>query len=135
MKGRAKELARLDADPRTGYNWDLSPDGRRLALVQRDSEGRIIILSLAGGAAQQVSVNGWRDFDNVAWAAGSKSFFVSTRVQGGSALLSVDLKGDARVLWTNTGGLGTLPVPSPDSRHLALYGWLVNKNMWMMENF
>jgi eukaryotic-like serine/threonine-protein kinase len=136
LKGIGKELAKINTDPNFGYNWDLSPNGSRLAVVQRDSEGRIIVVPLAKQAAQQeITVKNWRDFDNIAWAASGKSFFISTRVQGGSALVNVDLKGNSRLLWTSTGGLGTLPVPSPDGRHLALYGWVVNKNMWMMENF
>ena len=135
LKGSGSNLASFATDPNFGYMWDISPDGTRLAVVQRDSEGRITILSLARQTTQQITVNSWRDFDNVAWAANGESLFVSTRAQRGSVLLNVDLKGNARVLWTNTGGLGTLPVPSPDGRHLALYGWAVNKNMWMMENF
>jgi eukaryotic-like serine/threonine-protein kinase len=135
LQGRGSDLATLATDPNFGYTWDISPDGTRLAVVQRDSEGRITILSLVGQATQQITVNSWRDFDNVAWAANGKSLFVSTRAQRGSVLLNVDLKGNARVLWTNTGGLGTLPVPSPDGRHVALFGWVVNTNMWMMENF
>jgi serine/threonine protein kinase/dipeptidyl aminopeptidase/acylaminoacyl peptidase len=136
LKGRGKELPGIDTEANGRYAWDISPDGSRLAGVQRDSDGRITIVSLAGQALpQEITVKHWKDFDNVAWAANAKSFFVSTRVPRGSALLNVDLKGKARLLWINPGGPGTLPVPSPDGRHLALYGWVVNANTWMMDNF
>jgi hypothetical protein len=49
--------------------------------------------------------------------------------------LSVDLQGNARVLWDQAGGVGTYGLPSPDGHHLAMLGWTVNSNMWMLENF
>jgi hypothetical protein len=50
--------------------------------------------------------------------------------------LNVDLQGNARALWENTGGSAeTLVYSSPDGRHLAFSGWTTNGNMWMLENF
>ena len=61
----------------------------------------------------------------------------------GSALLRVDMQGNARVLWQRKGSMGMEPwfalspwaVPSPDGRHLAIYDSKLSANMWMMENF
>jgi len=47
----------------------------------------------------------------------------------------MDLQGNARFLWEQRGGFGTYGVPSPDGRHLAMRGWYVEANLWMMENF
>jgi hypothetical protein len=38
-------------------------------------------------------------------------------------------------LWEQEGGLGISALPSPDGRHLAIRGWSVNSNIWMIENF
>jgi hypothetical protein len=78
--------------------------------------------------------------------------FAASLTQGGSALLRVDLQGNAHVLleqqgstapWGNgpsvPGWYGApsapMAVPSPDGRHLAIYDWKMSANMWMMENF
>ena len=59
----------------------------------------------------------------------------------GSALLHVDLQGNACVLWERKEGVepwfafAPWTVPSPDGRHLAIYDWSLGASVWMMENF
>jgi hypothetical protein len=54
----------------------------------------------------------------------------------GKVVLHVDLQGNAHSLWENVGAFGeTLPSPSPDGHHVALSGWTMDSNMWVMENF
>jgi hypothetical protein len=53
----------------------------------------------------------------------------------GSVLMYVDLQGKSLVLWKEPGGLQTWGVPSPDGRYLAIEGFTLNSNIWMMENF
>jgi hypothetical protein len=52
-------------------------------------------------------------------------------------LLHVDPEGHAEVLWQQRipGHWGTVGVPSPDGRHLALLGYTIDGNVWMLENF
>ena len=56
-----------------------------------------------------------------------------------STLLYVDLQGRAHVLWDQAGeqegNLDVYALPSPDGVDLALFGWTLNSNMWMLENF
>jgi Tol biopolymer transport system component len=134
VKGRGKELARFDVDPAFDYNHVLSPDGTRIAIVRR-SDNRIHILFLNGQAPRVITVKGWDTLENVDWTSDGRGLFVSTSTQRGHALLRVDLKGNARVLWEQQQGLETYAVPSPDSRHLAIMGWSVNSNIWTLENF
>jgi hypothetical protein len=75
--------------------------------------------------------------------------FVSTSIPQGAALLQVDLNGNANVIWEQRGSIAPLTdffeslggrsvpwgVPSPDGRHLAIYGWSLSANIWMIENF
>ena len=151
MKGQGHELTRLDTDPAAfGYVWDLSPDGTQIADL-RYSEGRIHILQLDGQPSQEVVAKGWNSFLSLNWAADAKGFFVSSLTPGGSALLHVDLKGKAHVLWQEKGS--TAPwngpssagwiagpsapwaVPSPDGRYLAIQATVTNATVWLLEGF
>jgi Tol biopolymer transport system component len=134
VNGRGRELAELKTDETSNYQWDLSPDGARLAIL-KDREGQIQILSLNGRTAQEITVKEWNSLTSVVWATDGRGLFVSSRKKQGPVLLSVDLQGNARVLWEHAGSVGTYGVPSPDGRHLAMQRWIVDGNMWMMENF
>ena len=88
--------------PGSDYKWALSPDGTRIAVVNR-SEGRIHILPLDGKPAWDLTVKGWNSLDHLAWAANGSGFFVSSLVQHGSVLLHVDLRGNSQVLSNQPG--------------------------------
>jgi eukaryotic-like serine/threonine-protein kinase len=134
LKGRGRELTRFDTDAQGNYEWALSPDGSRIAILN-NQEGRIHILFLEGDAQREFKIKGLDGLDTLTWAAGGKSLFISSRTQYDSVLLHVDLQGNAQVLWRKEGGLATFGIPSPDGRHLAMLGWTLNSNIWMMENF
>jgi eukaryotic-like serine/threonine-protein kinase len=134
LKGQGRELARFDIDPTAEYDWSLSPDGDRIA-IRKNMEPRLHMLSLSARSAQEITITGWSNLVNMDWAPDGKGLFTSGRLQGSSVLLFVDLKGNARPLWEQRGSLGTWGVSSPDGRHLALSGWTVNSNLWMMQNF
>ena len=80
-------------------------------------------------------MKGWNSFQSVNWAADGKALFVTSPTQSGSALLCLDLRGDAHLLWEQKGVLQAAGLPSPDGRHLAIYAFSVNSNFWMIENF
>ena len=134
VEGRGRELAKFNTDAAVDYWWDLSPDGTRIAMV-KNREGQVHILSLNGRAPQDITVKEWNTLTTVAWAADGRSLFVSSFKDGGPVILSVDLQGNARLLWEHLGGIDTYAVPSPDGRHLAMRAWNVEGNLWMMENF
>ena len=134
VKGRGRELTKFNTDAAVDYWWDLSPDGTRIAIV-KNRERQVHILSLNGRAPQDITVKEWDTLTTVAWAADGRSLFVSSFKDGGPVILSVDLQGNARLLWEHLGGIDTYAVPSPDGRHLAMRAWNVEGNLWMMENF
>ena len=150
VKGRGRELIRIDIDNTADldYLWDLSPDGRRIAVLKY-SAGNIRVFPLNGAPQKDIRVKGWKSLESVHWAADGKGFFVSGIADGGSALLHSDLQGNAHVLWKQKGSIApwNVPlahrwgpsapwaIPSPDGRHLAIYDWNLNGNMWMLENF
>ncbi|HEY4046355.1 MAG TPA: hypothetical protein VGM27_05745 [Acidobacteriaceae bacterium] len=59
--GRSRELIRADIDPQSylDYEWDLSPDGSRIAVLKAP-ENLIKILSVRGGPAQGIGAKQWR---------------------------------------------------------------------------
>jgi serine/threonine protein kinase/DNA-binding winged helix-turn-helix (wHTH) protein len=138
MTGRGPELLRYNIDPISAYKWDLSPDGKRIAIFRR-SEDRIHIVYLNGRAPEEMKVKGWKVLQAVYWAPDGRSLFVSSVKKSNSVLLYVSANGEARELWDlpgeQDGGTDAYAVPSPDGRHLAIRGWSINSNMWMLEKF
>ena len=149
-KGRGGELTRFDTDPGGGgvdYVWDLSPDGTGIAIL-KFSNGPIYILPLDGRDPQEIAVKGWSSLISLNWAPDGKSIYTFSQTKQGSVLLRVDPKGSASVLLEQSGSIAPwnrqfsgvrhsapFAVPSPDGRHLAIYSWSFNANMWMLENF
>jgi len=134
VKGRGRELAKSDTDATTDYHWDLSPDGTRIALLKHRA-GRVQILSLIGQAPQEITAKEWNTLSSVVWTADGKGLFVSSYTQRGADMLHMDLQGNAQLLWEDPGGIEVYGVSSPDGRYLAMRGWNVESNVWMMENF
>jgi len=134
VKGRGRELARFDTEARKEYHWDISPDGTRIALLKH-REGRVQILSLNGKAPRQIISKQWNTLSSVVWTADGKGLFASSYTVQGADMLHIDFRGNTRLLWEHPGGIDVYGVPSPDGKHLAMRGWNVEGNMWMMENF
>jgi eukaryotic-like serine/threonine-protein kinase len=134
VNGRGRELARSNTDAATDYHWDLSPDGTHLALLKH-RDARVHILSLNGGAPQEIAAKGWSTLSSVNWTADGTGLFLSSYSARGADMLHMDLQGNTRLLWEHPGGVDIYGVPSPDGRQLAMRGWNVESNLWMMENF
>ncbi len=133
-KGRGSRLTESNTDLTADYSWDLSPDGTRIAMV-KNGDGQIRILSVNGDHPKDITAKGWNVLTSVNWSAEGRRLFVSSYNLRGPVLLSVDLEGNARVLWEHPGGIDTYGIPSPDGRHLAIRGWYLDSNIWMLENF
>ena len=134
VQGRGSKLAEFAMEPTAGYEWKLSPDGTRIAIVGPD-KARIHILWLNGQGPQEIAVKGWKSLSGLYWAADGKGFFVSSIKEQEPVIVHVDMQGNARLLWEVQGGTSTYAVPSPDGRHLAMQKKTVEGNLWMMENF
>ena len=155
-QGRGAELLRFTIGPDEIYSWDLSPDGKHIA-VAKQGGNRFDILSVDGSVTRMTILKGWKvgvdrpgagrdpmrgaDFD---WAANGKGFYVASGLFRNPVLLFVDLQGNARVVHEYNSGeapggrggfSGLWGIPSPDGRHLAILNWYRNRNAWMMENF
>jgi serine/threonine protein kinase/Tol biopolymer transport system component len=136
IKGRGAELFRFalgSNDDRWSLN--LAPDGTRfVALPSR--AGPISICSLRGKVLWQVRLRQWDHLQTAIWAADGKSLFLTADNRAGTAILHMDLQGNAHILWENPGTSWETTVhPSPDGRHLGFNRWVTTANMWMLENF
>jgi len=134
--GKGKELLRIPTEPGAEYRWGLSPDGSQVAILKTDLKtGRIRFIPLGGGQARTVTVKGYVYLLSYDWAPDSKSVFVGTSGPAGATLLRIDLKGNAQPIWHQPESGETYGVPSPDGRHLAVYGEAWDANVWMIDNF
>jgi DNA-binding winged helix-turn-helix (wHTH) protein/Tol biopolymer transport system component len=138
IRGKGAELRRAAFEGFNYFFWDLSPDGSQVVIVgNQPNGGRFQIVPLGRGPARNIHVRNWNDLFNVVWSADGKSFLAFTWRGPLTSLLSVDFKGNARLLWEPEGPLmqPQEPVPSPDGRFLAFAGWTTSTNAWMIENF
>ena len=128
LRGRLRESCRMNAT-----HVALSPDGTRVALF--DGQSSIRILSLSDERVREFSLKGWTDAEDVTWAVDGQGLYISSLTKAGAVLLYSDLNGRTKLLWEHRGGLAVRGIPSPDGRHLAIEGWNLGSNVWMMENF
>jgi eukaryotic-like serine/threonine-protein kinase len=132
VRGKGRQLARIDVDsPPVEFSWDLSSDGKHIALVM-DSwlEGRIVVLSLTTGTMRSVAVSGWRLLQCITWASDGGWFVSGYSKELANMILHVDANGRVQVLRP-----GRWCAPSPDGQKLAFRESSTGSNAWMIENF
>jgi hypothetical protein len=149
LKGRAARSSVWMSSPAAAATYGtfprmalVSPSSSFLAgqLVTRQQDNKSASSPWTASPRGRFVVKGWDNLQSVDWAADGKAMFVSGTTPQGSALLHVDLQGNARVLWERKGGmepwfaLAPWAVPSPDGRHWAIYDWKLSSNMQMMES-
>ncbi len=132
--------AQIAVVPTKPDDWDLSPDGRRIAWVPHNStDGKISIVYLAlngrGPNHQRVvEVEGRPPIRSINWSADGTGWFISSRIANDSTLLHVNSRGKATVLVQHAGTV-SWAVPSPDGRYLAYTMDRNWGNLWLMDNF
>jgi serine/threonine protein kinase len=134
VKGKGAELARVGVElPR--YSWDLSPDGRLIALG--DESGRLRIVDLDGGGVRQLSSPLVPVPCPMRWSANGTGLLVIGRSGGYGAILFVGLDGRTHRVWESRDPSAVFdhPCPSPDRRYLAFVSGAPEANAWMLEDF
>jgi DNA-binding winged helix-turn-helix (wHTH) protein/Tol biopolymer transport system component len=140
--GRGRELFRLPLQSGDElYAFSLAPDGNAIAVLHLGSgigvsaTNRIQIVSLTGQHIRDIDVTSPMPLATMDWDWDGKALLCGVESRKGSSLLRVDLAGRAQLLWTQKGGLGTWAIPSPDGRYVAILGSVLDRNVWMLENF
>ncbi|MGA8272283.1 MAG: hypothetical protein WB919_12045 [Candidatus Sulfotelmatobacter sp.] len=115
--------------------WDLSPDGKRLAISEFSYvNGDISLVPLDGRTPQKISQTQWTELLALAWAADGKSLFVSSFSSRGTALVHLDFAGAGKQLFKPNWRIMTLET-SPDGKYLAFGPVISNSNAWTMGFF
>ena len=142
LNGRGKILRTMEKDPPAHhFGSALSPDGSTFAIAKSfDAEIRIRLLSLSGVSDREITVKGWSNLAwlGLSWAPDQKGFYCSSVSPQVNALLYVDLKGNALVLWQykgSSGGSSFWSIPSPNGRYLAIQAGTLSSDVWMLEGF
>jgi hypothetical protein len=129
-----RELGRFTfIDPKGFYDWSLSPDATRIAILQL-ATSNLYLLNLKTQILQRIIIKHWNNFVTLDWAADGKGLFMCS-LQPGAVLLHIDLLGNAHVLWEPHGEHMVYALPSPDGKHAAMPFVSADVNVWMMENF
>jgi serine/threonine protein kinase len=120
-----------------GWSWSLSPDGKLIAMFKDGLEdNRVQLLSVGDGSSREIAVKDWSRFTSVDWAADSQGLFITSNPTGrSSALLYVDLAGNAHNLWEVRSPFPNWAIPSRNGKYLAIPAPTIQSNVWMVENF
>jgi eukaryotic-like serine/threonine-protein kinase len=133
VRGNKTELGRLDVDGPSF--WDISPDGRQIAVAEMSRKDRIRILPAGSGNSREMSVSGFRAIASVAWANDGSSFFLTgTAPEGGSIIRQVSPDGRSQLLYQADAWLER-PIPAANGRTLAFGLATSSNNVWTVENF
>jgi hypothetical protein len=119
-----------------GYpNWSLASDGSKLAIFL--DQHRVRFVSLATGAAHDVTVQDW-PLSNGDWAANGQSVYMpSGTPKGIPVILEVDQAGKAKVVLEGSANTGfACMIQSPDGPNGLLLEFIpAENNAWMVDNF
>jgi Tol biopolymer transport system component/tRNA A-37 threonylcarbamoyl transferase component Bud32 len=134
--GQVIELASTERRPPFN-NFDLSPDGTKVAVVHGDNN-EIQVVDLLSGDETTISVEDWSSFEFISWTAQGDGFFINAGFSGQTeflaALLHVDMEGRARRLLTTPSEWHVYIRASPDGRHVAFASMPFHGNAWLIED-
>lgn len=132
--GHRSETASFSGEPDM-LNWDLSPDGSRIAVSAFDFKAADVqIIPLQGGTPQKYSLMPWNELVAIAWTNDGKSLFLSSDSSRGSSLIRYDFGRPPKLLWKTAWDLFQI-TPSPDGHYLALGPNIADANAWLISNF
>jgi eukaryotic-like serine/threonine-protein kinase len=82
IRGQGQEVLRTKIEQTNLYDWSISPDGSRIAIVNRSQQGpQITILGLRNSTELNIPLPSDRNCYGPSWAADGGAFFVTTGYQ------------------------------------------------------
>jgi len=138
VRGKQERLGKITLRSPRAYNWHVSPDGSRVAVVDwLNLKGRIEVLTVPTGTWQEIPVDPkWGDLQTVAWAADGKALFVTAFQLDSFNLLHVTMSGRVQnLIRKGKAQLLYQTAPSPDGKYLAFKAHTFDSNVWVIENF
>lgn len=133
VRGVGKELARTSWLPSLLTDWDISPDGKVVAIPNHDARSaKIRLLRLDGNSAEprerDVEVPGLSRIAVVSWTADGSGCFVSIETPVGRRMYFYDFRGHPVFM----GSIHGWAVPSPDGKNVAFLDHVVESNVWLL---
>ncbi len=134
ISGKGRELARTRTTLEYLGDWDISPDGKHVAIPNHDPrEARIRVVALQPKPNEMsewdVVLAGVSNLRGLVWAADGGGWFVSVDTTVGNRMLYVYMNGQYRSL----GDIQGWAVPSPDGKHLAFLDRTTATNAWLID--
>lgn len=133
--GLGEEIVSIEDRP-PFVNWDLSPDGRLVAVVHNNGPARVI--DLETGTEREISRDGWTLGEFVSWTASGRGLIMDANPSAilfRKGLVYVPLDSDEiYVLRHEPNQWHVQPKVSPDGRQLAFSLMIFSGNAWMIEN-
>jgi Tol biopolymer transport system component len=120
-------------------DWSLSPDGKRIALIEEDDPSQLKILSSTDGATTQLNLGRWTQLksqlQSVAWFVDGKGLYVTTFLPSGTTLLSVSLDDKVTTLFRQGRNWLCCPAPAPNGRSLGFSATAIQRDVALLEHF
>jgi DNA-binding winged helix-turn-helix (wHTH) protein/Tol biopolymer transport system component len=131
MHGKGRQVFAMPTDWNAYGDWDVSPDGSRLATVSPLSpEPEIRVAELTTGKTQEILIPIASPLRAINWMPEGNGWIVATSNALGNELIYVDAQGRPKPLRTTTDS--TWGVPSPDGSKLAFADQDVDSNVWLL---
>jgi len=133
FRGKGPELARAAVDPTTFFDWNVSADGSKLAVVS--ALGPFVrIIDLHTRSRRDLPVPASWVLQSVAWSFDGRALFVAVGAEDSFLLARVDLAGQTHILKKTSQYMWMTPiVPSPDGHYLAYGAQTYESNVWLLE--
>ena len=134
IRGRIGGVSKIDAAGE--LNWNLSPDGSKIAMAENLSD-EVKILDVRSKQIQVIhSKPQQKGLQFADWSADGKVLYLSEfPVNGEGKLLRMDANGNTRPLLSISNTWIGAPVTSPDGKHLAYVQGIEESNITLLENF
>jgi len=134
--GPGRELMRIDAEGTPGFiEWDLSPDGSRIALPLEGSQSIVRIINLDTNEVTNKEIRPGCDPQFASWRRDGQALFVTAMCAGENQykLFLSELDDSTYQLMESPNEWFGNPVVSPDGRRVAFSVKAQTVDVWMLE--
>ena len=141
----SSQTGKPEAGPTRLSNWAdsaisglaASADGKRITFAKSSFRGQVYVGELEGGGTRMKPPQRltWGALESIDWSHDGEVLYCGSVSPEAATLLRIDMEGQVQVLWRQKGATATWGVPSPDGRHLAVLGAIIDSNQWMVEGF
>jgi eukaryotic-like serine/threonine-protein kinase len=132
VRGIGQELARTSWLESLLWDWDISPDGKLVAVPNHDSRSaRVRVIALSGNSStakeHELTLPGLANISGLTWSADGRGWFVAVDTPVGRRIVYCDREARLHSLGDINGWI----VPAPDGKRVAYLNTLLETNAWI----